>query len=385
MRRTLPFLLLLPLMLISTGACTLKTGNDKNNQTSACGSGPLFSRAPIDLEELAVLVPLGAENPPDHTFPASHLYLYVIDAWSATGPVDNSALLYAPADMTLTQLVLSYNQDYIIYSLVFSVCEEVRLYFLNVISVTHAKMVEEIEKSGCPADGAERNYEACKIYPNLKVTTGEVLGTVGALGKNFGLDVGVRDTRLEHGRTGFISPEKFCNIQKETVYERCYAACFFDYMEKTAAEPYLERAGGQGLKLTAEPRCGNIYYDVRGSAQGYWFFPGGSILSETTHLFLGQYPYNPSLEQFSTGTSIPGLNSGTYSYIPKDSGLVNRRFKDITDHSIYCFDGMSDGSGFTMLLQLSEDAQTVTVEKQNSSACGEGSWSFTSNPVSFER
>jgi hypothetical protein len=81
---------------------------------------------------------------------------------------------------------------------------------------------------------------------------------------------------------------------------------------------------------------------------------------------------------------------GTWYFTPTTSGLVRRDFNQITDNQIYCYDQFRDplfaltGNPTIILVQLTAPT-TLTIEKQSATDCSAGSWSFTSNAVTFQR
>lgn len=376
-----------------------------NIPSVACPEGNLFSRAPIELSDVTSVSPLGSLIPPGHTFPTAHLYIYVMDPEDAE---DVIATLYSPGDMHLTQVVYNYNEpsgdrgEVVNYHMHFNVCDDVKLYFINVRSITHPGIVAKMEGDSCPSSGADQNYAQCSIpiYDGVAIAAGDVLGTVGDADVATGVDVGVRDYRQPTGRSAFANPDRWCSeiIDDILITQHCYSACFFDYLDGAVAEPYLDLVKSRGVTRTAEPRCGWIYHDVEGSAQGYWFPTAEVSTSEVDNLFIGPNDIEPSLDSFSAGERIPDLDSNVYHFHPQSSGMVNLSFDLITDSQTYCFDELynsiqsainesaDSNLDFIILLKMSDDAQEVTVEKQDDPmGCGAGPWAFTSNAVTFYR
>lgn len=377
------------------------SGNE--NTETTCPSGPLFSRAPVNLEDVTSMGVLGSLIPPGHTFPTPHLYMYVIDS---EAPEDIEGDIYAPADLILKTIVYKYQEiqgfaaGYTDYDLHFEICEDVWLYFIHVRRLTHPDIVSAIAEGDCPNSGADRDFAECYLYVDIPISTNEVIGTTGDLDWAFGMDVGVRDYRIPDGRTAFANPDRWCSEANPYISERCYTACFFDYMDRDAAAPYMDlftkTDGGQTIQREEDPVCGTVYLDVTGTAQGYWFPSEGTTFSEVDSLFLGPNDYLPSKCSFSTGNGIPNLISKVYTFTPETSEYVNRPFDDIRDTEIYCFETIYDSlssllSGsqaymdFIILLRLSDDGSSITIEKQASSVCGPRPWNFTVNAVDFFR
>ncbi|MGD8760116.1 MAG: hypothetical protein PVJ07_07665 [Anaerolineales bacterium] len=372
--------------------------------SNPCPMGPLFSMAPIDLDQITSMSVLGSLIPPGHTFPTPHLYMFVRNLDTAD---DIPVTIYAPADMMVTTVIFKYQDrsgiltDYTDYDVHFSVCDQVQLYFIHVRSLTHPAIVEAMAEGDCPVSGAERGYRECHLRVEIPVRAGEVLGTTGDRDAGItGLDVGLRDYRLPHGRSAFANPERWCDEEHPHIVQHCYASCFFDYMSPEAAAPYLElliRSSGDPIvRRTEPPVCGTVYLDVASSAQGYWFPSMEPTGSEAYSLYLGPNDFLPSMHSISTGHAIPGLDSFVYTFVPQTSGRINRRFDDIADGEIHCFDtlydsleslvqGLPHSRAMSIILQLASDGFSLTIEKRSEASCGTGPWSFSENAVDFYR
>jgi hypothetical protein len=96
------------------------------------------------------------------------------------------------------------------------------------------------------------------------------------------------------------------------------------------------------------------------------------------------------------GTSVPGIRPGAYVYQPRDTGLVNRRFREITDGQAHCFESLHRGEadaragrnpyqGITVLIHVIDSGQSIRIEPRQAAACGVGPWSLTSSAVTFQR
>ena len=55
------------------------SGSGTESTSTSCPTGTLFSRAPIDLDDITSMGVLSSLIPPGHTFPTPHLYIYVLD------------------------------------------------------------------------------------------------------------------------------------------------------------------------------------------------------------------------------------------------------------------------------------------------------------------
>lgn len=399
---------------VTNGTGTISGANVTNVSitcSGACSSGEIFSQAPVDLADITSMGVLGTLVPPDHTFPTPHLYFYVMNA-SGGGGESN---VYAPADITATTIVYKYRatcsgaancNDFDIY---FQVCDEMKMYFIHVASITQPDMVAAMAAGNCPSSGEGRSFEECHLTTNIELSAGEAIGTTGQQGVAYGMDVGVRDYRLSYGRSAFVDPDRWCSADNPSITEHCYTVCFFDYLGAATAEGYLAKFEEQDVQRTEEPRCGgiyytldvplhgSIYYDVAGSARGYWFPTAETPTTEANDFYVGPDSIVPSKYSFSIGSSSINPDHKVYIFNPSDSGLVNRKFGDITDTEIYCYDHLYDSiysavnspsntMSFIFLLRLSADFQSLTFEKQSTaSSCGSGPWAFGSSSVTFVR
>ncbi|MBM4438512.1 MAG: hypothetical protein FJ029_15100 [Actinobacteria bacterium] len=105
----------------------------------------------------------------------------------------------------------------------------------------------------------------------------------------------------------------------------------------------------------------------------------------------------PAEPVISTGTSVPRLRVGLYSFTPRASGRVNRDFSQVTpDGQIYCYEafrtgrtagGLNLGQPPGIVLLALADPYTLRIEVQTDRAvCGEpAGWAFTSAATAFER
>ncbi len=364
----------------------------------SCGdSNALFNVMPVSFDGIIALTPIGAMTPPDHVFPAPHLYMYTI---SPNSPEDISAKVYAPGNITLTQIGIRHYKklnravNYTDYSLVFSRCRDVKLYFHHVSSLTYEPFIRaanEIKKA-CRFNGA-KNEEFCSGQVNIPITEGTEIGTSGDLRAGvFGLDLGVRDYRIKNGKD-FANPERICG-QEKNVYSRCYAVCPFDYFPESIKEKLIYSDPGFIGKIPSENlSCGTIYADVKNTAQGYWFpkYPKNRQLfnsPEVYNLYIGPDSTKPSVNVFSIGLSVPNIEPGTYDFSPESAGTINRVPSQVlNDGKIYCYE-IWDRRDFSqnkrvLILQMTGNS-SLKIESVNDSECG-NFFNFSSNAVEFVR
>ena len=91
-----------------------------------------------------------------------------------------------------------------------------------------------------------------------------------------------------------------------------------------------------------------------------------------------------------------GLDPGPqneHSYVAANDGFKNRAWDDIKPGSLYCIElsvrenmfVVSEDVQNILMLELSEDAQQLTVEGRQTSECSKGPWRFQGMERTFYR
>jgi hypothetical protein len=366
-----------------------------------------LANAPVRIENVLTLGPLGSLVPPDHVFPTPHFYFYVKND---TTPSEIESPVFAPADLNVTQIGLRVYQrlggktNYPDYQLVFRVCESIDGYFIHLRSLTHPDLAAALAANSCtpvPTTGGVFSDAFCQFPVNVLIASGAQIGTTGdSVAGVGGLDLGLRDYRLPNGRSGFARPDRWCSEGGRNPYDRCYAVCAIDYMPAAERAKYLDRFTDSTGVVTRsdEPRCGTIYHDRAGTARGAWFAVGTPSRTETYQLYLGPDAYTERYQTISMGTSVPGLAAGGYLFRPASSGTVNRPFESVTTQSVACYDtfygrlsdaerGIQQGNraNLTMLLQLQSGGAQLKVAAGPAGTCGGGPWTMPASAIVFER
>ncbi len=329
------------------------------------------------------------------------MYFYVKND---SNPADVESPVFAPANIVIDSIGYRHfdrqgnKTNYLNYTLTFSVCDGLAMYFHNVRSLTHPSLLALRTPSCVPqGSGIER---FCQVRVNVPIKAGEQVGTTGDTEANVGgLDLGARDYRLTTGRSAFANPDRWCAATGfQNIYDPCYTVCPLDYLPASERSQFVDLFADftRTVVRTEEPKCGTAYSDVPGAAQGRWFGPGGTRASEGLNLYLGPSAFTSQLQVFSMGTSVPGIRPGAYVYQPRDTGLVNRRFRDVADGQVHCFEslyqreadaraGRNPYQGITVLIQVIDSGQSVRIEPRQTTTCGAGPWSLTSTAVTFQR
>lgn len=366
-----------------------------DDELPSCGSNyTFFSVSPLALDDFHGLEPLGAVNPPGHTFPTDHIYFHTRynipgDYYSLKVEVP----VLSPGDVWITSISSSENTHpdgtkNLDYSIDFTPCKEFRAYFIHVSSLS-----EKLESAFNEAYGecneyetGGSNYKYCWKEVKIRVTAGEQIGTAGGPEQfSAALDLGAYDRRIEP--LTYANPDRL--EYREDLF---YVVCPIDYFVPEIREAIynrFSRSDGSILR-TVEPRCGEVAQDIPGTAQGIWFVKGtGALQIEDPHLALIHDNVEVSRGIFSVGTSMSssGLESASYYFDPNHNGQINRDFDEVTsDGNTYCYEVQKRFSDFTeiIILKLTSDTE-LSIEKLNQDSCGDGPWSFTSSVSEFER
>jgi len=349
----------------------------------SCGNDTeFFSYSPINLSNLSNIAPLGGPNPPGHTFPSDHLGFYIERLW-VIGM--HEVEVVSPGDIWITRIAgteyLSEDPMRTDYSIDFYPCEEFHGWFGHILNLSDKLEAEYTEPyDWCTEYSTGGNdHNLCVKTVDVSVSAGEVIGTAGSTSQDYAIDVGADDMRID--ALGYANPDRMSEGSLHRV-------CAIDYYYNDTRELLEAELGAFGITRSVEPVCGEVEQDEPGTAQGIWFVEGTvGTTTEDAHLSLIHDNIDPTSAVFSVGTSMETLSYGLYYFSPVDSGLVNRDFSDVTPGETYCYNTsnrwFSSYNEFIILLELT-DSTTLRIESQNSTACGDGPWAFTSATV-FER
>jgi len=310
----------------------------RNPSLKQCDGGPYFTAAPVDLEYIDYLVPLGNLNPPGHTFPTDHIYIIFPESAEYI-PV------YAPGDMKITEIQSADNEKwrdkpYNDFHVTFKVCDKIQGQYIHidVLSETLQKAFEKSIEKDCKKYIESQKFGNCQARVNIDILAGEQIGKVGHE-DHHGFDLGVYDKTKDPWT--FANMKRFSGDRDNYLYTQCP----IDYYETVLKEKFMSIfSGGDGdLKRTIEPVCGTIGQDVPGTAQGLWFIKNTDPKTweyEQDHLALVHDNYNPALGAISIGLSLErlGIPSEEYEFEPQHTGQVNKDFNEVTpDGQIYCY------------------------------------------------
>jgi hypothetical protein len=329
----------------------------------------------MTLANMLTVVPLGNMSPSAHVFPTDHTYVV---GNTATEPI------VSPGPVIVTYLVSDFHHftggvpsDYTDYQVYFSPCAQLLFYFAHVSTLSGPLATAAASLGGCYSysTGGE-TITACAGSVSLSLGAGDPIGTGG-------IDFGAQDTRLTP--IAFANPSRFqSNPSGLDVF---HTACPYDYFSDPAKTQLYGKLGNwQGtVQRTAPPICGTIAVDTAATAAGRWFFPSQPSTPEDPHLALTYDNVDPTVGNFSVGTTLTNVATNVYAFTPTNAGFVDRKFEQVTaDGNVYCYDGFSNLPNAIFILALMTSTQ-LRIEKQTAASCGAGPWSFTGAQVDYMR
>jgi hypothetical protein len=359
------------------------------SDVASCGSSTaLFTVTPIATANIMGWVPLGALNPPGHTFPTDHQYIYLTNFVTGGGTVP----LYAPGNATVTQArIVHYNyssgpgtsDD---YALDFMPCREVSASFGHVRTIAPSLLAAlgPFDQQ-CSTYSPNPGLIVSDCYTrrvDIKVSAGDVIGTTA------GLDLSLFDTR--------VTPLVYANasrwISNASGFDHFHVAPFSDYFAepmRSTVRALLGSFDGR-TRRSVEPLGGSIATDIAGTAQGVWLNPGQPTYPETPHLSIVPDNVTPSVIDVSIGASQSGIDPGAYNFVPASTGTVNRDPSTITPGAtIYCWEiGYSANDRRGVVLVQLPDASSLVMEARpgaTRTCAGEQPWAFTGASFGYKR
>ncbi|MFA5886517.1 MAG: hypothetical protein WC863_01910 [Patescibacteria group bacterium] len=367
----------------------------------------LFTKPFMDGDKPDMIIPLGHSSLSGHVVPTDHVYpnnnIFVPDM-----PI------YAPGRITLIwienkQMYYKETNEKVApdYQLNFAPCRGINLTFIHLTKLSDklSSAITEKVDSNCDdsqkmdfgtRNGAPIYYKTCHPkFVQVTLEPGELIGYFGftdRVGKSqVNFDIGIYD--FNKPALAFVNPDRYYN-------ETNHTACFTDYYVPELRAKYEAKFGSNDnnngqlsfLQRTTEPVCGQVMYDIAGTAAGSWFknpLEKWNITDQDA-LALIHDNLKPELVKMS----MAGITS--YTFTPTHSGTTNREFSEVNaDNKIYYYqsDDNFDGSyldkdgktitkeGFKYLLQLVDD---IHLKAEVQSGTCDTNESFK-NPYIFER
>lgn len=360
-----------------------------------CPDGPVFSVMPFEPADYLAFRPLGFVSVPIHLFPAKH------SAFSMSLPGETAPVkpMRFPGDLWVTEIWSTrFPSGQSGYQIYYQPCAQMRGYFNHLLDIA-APLKEAFDaaaKQCVDFIDLTGTIVKCQARVLLKVQAGDAAGTSGD--GSAGVDFSLADFRREP--EGLIKLEHYPS-------DYPYYVSPVDYFTEDVKSEFAATLGSYDGQVprVAEPRTGDYRPDVPGTAKGNWFFPGVYLRDVTDYsasIALVSDYVDPRQPVFSIGTSIRGLNMGTYSFsVGSDEVLVNRinvPFAQVaSDGAVYCYErfingrtigGLPAGRVDGVILVAVPTDTTLVVEKQGTAGTSCESlrpWTFTSNATQFER
>lgn len=319
------------------------------------GATAVFTTVPLDTGLIMGWVPVGNMNPPGHTIPTDHQYIYL----KTLLPGGGTTPLYAPGAITIVRVSRTqYNTGASDYAVTFAPCAEVLGTFGHV-SALEPDLLAEIgafdQECQTYSPTPTQTVTMCQSRPR------EIRRAAGVrIGASAGLDLSLFDNRL--------SPPRFANPSRWRTnsdgFDSFHVGAFSDYYAEPMRSWVRSKLGSFDgrTRRTAEPVGGTIDVDVAGTVQGAWLAPGAPTYPEIPHLTIAPDNVDPTRVAFSMGTARNGVPAQAYFALPLSGPVTLPR--DITPTSgVVCWEfgySASDARGL-MLVQLT-DATTLRFE-----------------------
>jgi hypothetical protein len=342
-----------------------------------CAAGTaILATPPVPLVSISGWVPLGNLNPPGHTFPTDHQYLYYASATSTMSLVAPSAIFITRAKRT------AYSTGQTDYSFEWQPCLQVKGEFGHVASLASSiTSALGAFDQGCNTYSPNPGLTVTQCYSKsgaVKVAEGEQIGTVGVIATSLALDFSLWDIR--------ITPLVFANASRWSAspdgFDRYHVVPASDYFAEPAKSQIAAKLGSyNGATLRTIPPIGGTIVADSSGIQGHWFVAGQPTFPESPHLAIARDNVDPRLYVFSIGTSQPGFSGGSFQFTPTTIGSVNVGPSEVASGSgIRCYEPQN-GSVILLehLLSLgpSQPQLRLEVRSGQSSCVSQQPYAFT--------
>lgn len=366
------------------------TSTDSSHGTAACQAGnAVFSVSPLPLSSVIGWVPLGAMEPPGHTFPTDHQYLYYVNPGS---PGNTTLNVVAPSDIRIW-LIYQDTGSSNEYSIWMQPCAQIigRLGSLTGLSSDLSAAAGPINQS-CQTSGT---FTQCQKALTYDVKAGQVIGTINSV-TEYALDWWLWDTRA--APINFVDSGEFQGGPEPGFTEAAIvpASAYFTAAMTPQIDAKLGSFDGNQPRTVA-PVDGTIAVDVANTARGYWFNASQPYPPENYQAALAPDNITPNTtEVISLGVSQTNFSNGGGSgvrgnFTPVTTGLINRAFETVTaDGNIYCYNPVIENqagqSGLIILQMPTTTTLKIEVQALTGGSCTASQpWAFTSNAITYKR
>ena len=339
-----------------------------------CSEDTQFDSEMFDIEEIANIVPLGNYNPPGHTFPTEHMYV----EFNQT----SSMKVYAPGNVKVTYIgSKEYSEDQMQgwsdYDISMKSCNDVTMHLMHMQLDSELLSKGGAEKKWCRSyETHNSEIEMCQYDSDFWIEAGTLLGTAGNPQNNhFNFDMGVKDRRITNDFIDKEVNEHFLN-----------SVCPFEYFSNETRQEMESKATGWGRAENVINPCGEIVFDIKGTAQGNWVREDTPRNSETLYDEYGLGLYYDNIKQDDLVISSSSDGGYSYRFEPTDTGLVNRSFSSVVaDDNIYCYE-TGNYPNDIILIELIDDEHLKIERKDGPLSCSEsGDLEFSGDVEMFVR
>lgn len=323
-----------------------------------------FTHLPTNLADVAGIVPLGNMNPAGHTIPTRHIYVYP----NMTTPGDVSTAItvrvFAPGKAEI--VAVQYHPDDKDWSLHLKPCRDVSLYYFHVdkLAPAIAAAVGDVAVGGVVFPGSTSKPVS------IAVTPGQHLGYAQSF------DIGLHDFRkppqpfanplrykvdlpvLLAGFPALAGDPIALEVAPRIIPQALYNRCPIDYFRPAPRALLTARLSDyDGAPLASgTPKCHSHMQDVPKTAQGNWWNdldPVHDALMDEEHaIALANWNVTPTVQLFSLNENVPGFShalleagaapddvNATFEFpVREGPQRTNRRFAEIADDALYCYD-----------------------------------------------
>jgi len=348
----------------------------------------IFTYQLVEVDQIAALIPLGNVNGSDHILPVDHVYF-------KSYPIEENKHLavYAPSDMTITQLTMhkvvdnegntvAHEHDYAIDA---EVCAGLKVWMLAI-----NELAPNLQSA---FDNGDKRHDEGKINQNeiaindtfntsYKIKAGELLGYTGQKGNGSSIEISIINENQEPDpivdwdyyvdadrRSGIMCfADLYAGSQKQELYGK-----FGNYTNPLEGDKNMNVSNAVFIPRTIEPRCGEVIQNIVGTIQGDWFY--GKPRSENENMegegkvisFI-HLNTDPDIGVISIAGTITESAMSVY-YEPSHTGTINRESSEVqADGNIYCYKVENQDITGRILVKLIDD-HLLKVEYQNGT-CG---------------
>lgn len=324
----------------------------------------LLNHLPVNLADVSGIVPLGNLNPGGgHTIPTRHIYVYP----RMTTPGDPSSAIdvrvLAPGKTEI--VAVEYRPSAPDWSVHLKPCRDVSLYYFHVdkLAADIAAAVGDVTVGGVAFPDFTAKAVAIPLAP------GQMVGVAQTF------DIGLHDYRkppqpfvnqlrykvdlpVLAASVGIPLTPEALDVARRIVPQALYNRCPIDYFTPLPRAQMTARLSDyDGAPLASgTPRCHSHMQDVAQTAQGNWWNdldPVHDALMDEQHaIALVNWNVTPTVQLFSLNETVPGFSSSLLEGAPPASYAnnrfefpvregpqrTNRRFAEITDNALYCYD-----------------------------------------------